>query len=181
MSGVHVVSLISNSHQVIMPGRWQLLRFPFGRYESFDEFKMHQIAQPDGEVSKHPDERSGLIWPSRSGWGMVEANIHWEDAPAGTYDQLRGRTHRYSVLKDRFVRDPLDLLQGERGDEGPGGNATGRDQRAPAPGAQAFTKHHGMFVFKNLPIGIEVAHDADESVKVVHAQFKLTIWDVEPR
>ncbi|MBD3004528.1 hypothetical protein [Streptomyces sp. 5-10] len=186
MSGVHVVSLVNKEPQVIASGGYQLLRFPF-EGESYDRFGMHDPVQPDGGKSEFPDDRSGLIWPSREGWGQLEANIHWEAAPVGGVeipgipDWLFKNRNRYCEVRDRFVRDPLNLVKGEQGDEGAGGNATGTDHRVPSPGLQAFTKQHGLFVHRGVPVGLMVAHDAKCPVRVVHAQLKLTIWPVAPK
>lgn len=154
---LYVCSLISNSTQVI-PGDkgYHLLRFPFGDHESSDVWNMHPASQPDGRESKHPDERSGLIWPKVGGWATLTANIHWE---AGSYSELR----------DRFVRDPLGL------DGTPDSTAT--DHRPPSPGMQCFTKSHQIFVHPHTSLGLKVAHTGASSRRVVHAQFKVAIHD----
>lgn len=183
-TGVHVVSLINNEPQKISSGGYRLLRFPY-RGESYDRHGMHAAHQPDGGVSAFPDDRSALIWPSRKGLGLLEANIHWEAASVGIdLPDIPGipdwmkKGHRYTELRDRFVRDPLDLMQGEPGDEGEGGNSTATDHRALTPGGQFYTKCHMMFVHPDVPLAAMVAHNANESVKVTHAQFKLAIWPV---
>ena len=96
--GVRVCSLKVDVPQLIEPGAYQVVRFPFGGAESCDEHDMHQAAQPDGyEVADWAcDDRSGLIWPCASGWGHLYAMVQWE---AGDYRELR----------DQYVRDPLGL------------------------------------------------------------------------
>jgi hypothetical protein len=155
--GVLVCSLYVHDDgggQLIEPGGYRLVRFPYGGEESYDAHGMHQAEQPDGARSAYPDERSGLIWPAADGWGDLVATLHWE---GGGYTQLR----------DRFVRDPLEL----------GGHAdsTGTDHRPPSPGMQCFTKVHSIFVHPGTPLGLKVAHNDDVPRRLIHAQFKLAI------
>ncbi|EST32185.1 hypothetical protein N566_20200 [Streptomycetaceae bacterium MP113-05] len=138
----------------IDPGGYRLVRFPYGGEESYDRHGMHEGRQPDGARSEYPDERSGLIWPAADGWGDLVANIHWE---AGGYTELR----------DRFVRDPLGL--------GRHPDSTGTDHRPPSPGMQCFTKVHSVFVHRDTPLGLKVAHNDDVPRRLIHAQFKLAI------
>ncbi|MDT0381946.1 hypothetical protein RM572_24595 [Streptomyces sp. DSM 42041] len=145
---------VHGNGQMIEPGGYRLVRFPYGSRESYDRHGMHQTRQPDGDGSTYPDERSGLIWPAADGWGDLVANIHWE---AGDYTELR----------DRFVRDPLGLAGGE--------DSTGTDHRRPSPGMQCFTKTHAIFVHPDTPLGLKVAHNDDRPRRLLHAQFKLAI------
>ena len=154
---VRVCSLISNHHRSIPgDGEYHILRFPFGTGESYDEHGMHQMQQPDGyEITDwENDDRSGLIWPAVDGWGELTANIHWEDGG-------------YTELRDRFVRDPLDLSSGP--------DSTATDHRPPSPGMQCFTKNHGIFVHPGTTLALLVAHNDSRSRSVVHSQFKLAI------
>ncbi|MCK1795011.1 hypothetical protein MTQ01_03055 [Streptomyces sp. XM4193] len=154
---LYVCSLISERSQVIPNGGgYHLLRFPYGEYESYDVWNMHPAQQPDGKVSSHPDQRSGLIWPKVGGWATLTANIHWE---AGNYSELR----------DQFVRDPLGI-NGKS-------DSTATDHRRPSPGMQCFTKSHQIFVHPHTPLGLRVGHTASSSRRVVHAQFKVAIHD----
>lgn len=140
--------------QLIQPGGYQLVRFPYGAGESYDAHGMHQAEQPDGVRSAYPDGRSGLIWPAADGWGDLIANIHWD---GGAYTQLR----------DRFVRDPLGLAGGA--------DSTGTDHRPPSPGMQCFTKVHAIFVHPDTPLGLKVSHNDHSPRRLLHAQFKLAI------
>jgi hypothetical protein len=158
---VHVVSLIRSTPQVILPGQYTLVRFPFGGAESFDGHQMHQAVQPDGHIVTDwdADDRSGLIWPAVDGWGVLTAHVHWESG-------------NYSELRDRFVRDPLGLTEG-------GYDSTATDHRPPSPGMQCFTKQHQMFVHPGVPLAFLATHNASSPRKVTHAQFKLAIHPVE--
>lgn len=153
-----VCSLKADVPQVINPGVYSIARFPFGAGESTDRHEMHQMVQPDGYVVDDwaADDRSGLIWPSRTGWGHLYAMIQWE---AGGYTELR----------DQYVRDPLGL--------GPNPNdTTATDHRPPSIGMQCFTKSHGIFVDPDVPLALRVYHNDDEPRRMVLAEFKLVIY-----
>lgn len=154
---VFVCSLIAGESQLIPPGGYHVVRFPFGG-ESADAHGMHEPVQPGGPpiVSWKSDDRSGLIWPCVDGWGVLTANVHWEP---GGYDELR----------DRFVRDPFG--------EAPDSTAT--DHRAPSPGMQCFTKQHQLFVHAGTPLAFLVSHNDSVPRKVTHAQYKLAIHPTE--
>jgi hypothetical protein len=155
---VYVCSLIlSEPHSIPNDGGYHIVRFPYDvTGESYDAHGMHQQTQPDGYqvVNWQADDRSGLIWPAVSGWGVLTANIHWESG-------------NYSELRDRFVRDPLGLSTGY--------DSTATDHRPPSPGMQCFTKQHQMFVHPGTPVSLLVAQNASTARKVKHAQFKLAI------
>ena len=156
---VRVCSLLLSTPQLIPPGGYHLVRFPFGAAESYDAHGMHQVAKPDGHTvgDWRTDDRAGLIWPSADGWGALTAMIQWE---AGGYTELR----------DRFVRDPLGLSTGA--------DSTATDHRPPSPGMQCFTKHHEIFVHPGTPVGLMVSHNARASARLVFAEFKLAIHPV---
>lgn len=155
---VYICSLILNGTQSIpADGDYHIVRFSHETVgESYDGHGMHQQTQPDGYqiADWQTDDRSGLIWPAVDGWGVLTANIHWE---SGTYTELR----------DRFVRDPLDLSTGY--------NSTATDHRPPSPGMQCFTKQHQMFVHPGTPVSLLVAQNAGSARKITHAQLKLAI------
>ncbi|GEB49491.1 MULTISPECIES: hypothetical protein [Streptomyces] len=154
---IPVCSLILNERRELDPGEYHVVRFPFGGGESYDAEGMHQVAQPDGyEVGDwRADDRSGLIWPSADGWGILTAMIQWE---AGSYGELR----------DQFVRDPLGLTDNPD-------DTTATDHRPPSKGMQCFTKTHSLFVHPGVPLALRVSHDAGGRCALVHAQFKLSI------
>ncbi|MER5766569.1 hypothetical protein [Streptomyces sp. NPDC001985] len=158
--GVQVCSLKVTAHQEIAAGTtYRIVRFPFGADESSDRFQMHEELQPDGQSVGNwaGDDRSGLIWPSRSGWGQLYAMIQWEAAsPAGGYTELR----------DQFVRSPLTAP-----------DTTATDHRAPTPGGQYFTKGHGMFVTPGVPIALRVMHNDASPRNLILAEFKLVIHE----
>lgn len=102
-AGVQVCSCKVDTPQLISPGTaYKMVRFPYGAAESTDRFEMHQAVQPDGYVVSdwETDDRSGLIWPSKAGWGQLHAMIQWESASGTT---------GYTELRDQYVRDPLGL------------------------------------------------------------------------
>lgn len=153
-------SLINNEPQEIpSDGEYHLLKFPYVG-ESYDPHVMHQTSTPETYLDDgawREDPHSGLIWPKfpwEDGLGILEANVHWEDGD-------------YTELRDRFVRDPLNLTTGY--------NSTATDHRAPSPGMQCFTKFHQIVVKKDVPLGLMVAQNGTGPRRVVHAQFKLSI------
>jgi hypothetical protein len=155
---VLVCSLITSEPQTIpVTSGYRVVRFPFGG-ESADGHGMHDPVPPYDSpiVNWRTDDRSGLIWPAVSGWGVLTANVHWE---AGGYSELR----------DRFVRDPF----GEEPD------STATDHRSPSPGMQCFTKQHQLFVHPGVPLAFLVSHNDSVARKITHAQFKLAIHPTE--
>ncbi|WP_435244961.1 hypothetical protein [Streptomyces tendae] len=150
---VYVCSLSASPDQLIQPGTYTLLTFPFEE-DQLDYQLMHQPAQPDGFAATSCDPRSGLIWPSCEGWGSLTAEFSWE--PGG-----------YSEIRDQFVRDPLGLA-GEP-------NATALVHRPLSPGWQIIGKHHEIMVHPGVPLGVQVWHNDTVPRKVTYAQFKLAI------
>lgn len=149
-------SLIRSIDQVVAPGDYVIVRFPFGVQESFDKSAMHQAKQPDGyEITAwDTDPRSGLIWPRVRGLCHLYATMQWE---SGNYTELR----------HQFIRDPLGLSTGP--------DTTGTEHRAPTPGMQCYTTSWQGLVNPGTPIAYRVAHNASSSRKLVHAQFKMSI------
>lgn len=153
---VLVCSLKTEVPQLIPPRDFTIARFPFGTREPYDEHRMHQMAQPDGHTVTDwdSDDRSGLIWPTADGWGVLSAAIRWEP---GAYTQVQ----------DRIVRDPLNLSTGW--------DATATDERPPSPGGQRFTKLWQLFVHPGTPLALEVYHDDTTPRRLLFAEFKLAI------
>ncbi|MEV0639059.1 hypothetical protein AB0I77_29770 [Streptomyces sp. NPDC050619] len=162
--GVQVCSLKVDTPQAVSPGTtYQIVKFPFGAKESTDRFEMHQATQPDGYVVEdwEKDDRSGLIWPSKAGWGHLYAMIQWgEPSGVGAYTELR----------DQYVRDPLGLTPNPN-------DTTATEHRAPTPGGQYFVKNHGLFVTPGTPLALRVTHNAALPVALKLAEFKLVIHD----
>ncbi|MEV5934064.1 hypothetical protein AB0L56_15305 [Streptomyces sp. NPDC052079] len=159
-SGVQVCSLKRDTPQSIPANSpYTIIRFPFGSAESTDRFAMHQVNQPDGHVVTNwdSDDRSGLIWPSTAGWGVLYAMIQWE---AGGYDELR----------DQFVRDPLGLTPSPN-------DTTATEHRPPSPGMQCWTKQWGIFVDPDVPLALRATHDDSVARKIVLAEFKLVVHE----
>ncbi|MFJ8929218.1 hypothetical protein ACIRLA_21835 [Streptomyces sp. NPDC102364] len=155
---VHICSLKTDTPQLIpADGEYHLVHFPFGNSEPSDAHGMHQAAQPDGHrvTNWRTDPRSGLIWPSASGWGSLTAMIFWEDGG-------------YTELRDQFVRDPLAHTKDPV-------NTTATDHRARSPKTQCFTKHHEMFVHPGTPVALRVAHNDRTARRITLAEFKLAI------
>ena len=158
--GVQVCSLKRDTPQSIPANSpYKVIRFPFGAAESSDRFNMHQVNQPDGYAitSWDTDDRSGLIWPSTAGWGVLYAMIQWE---AGGYDELR----------DQFVRDPLGLTPAPN-------DTTATGHRPPSPGMQCWTKQWGVFVDPAVPLAMRATHDDGVARNIVLAEFKLVIHE----
>ncbi|WP_309317369.1 hypothetical protein [Streptomyces salinarius] len=156
--GVQVCSLKVDTPQEIEPGTtYKVVRFPFGSGESTDRFEMHQVAQPDGYVVTDwaNDDRSGLIWPSKAGWGELHAMLQWE---AGDYTELR----------DQYVRDPLGLT-------GNPNDTTATEHRPPSPGGNYFVKTHGIFVTPGTPLALRATHNDSVPRLLTLAEFKLVI------
>lgn len=155
-----VCSLINKDVQDIAPGAWTVVRFPFGKGESTDVHNMHPASHPiAGDVPAdewHRHDRSGLIWPSRSGWADLYAMAQWE-ADSGPRE-----------YRDQFVRDPL-------GYTGSPEDTTATDHRPPSVGMQCFTKTWGMYVNQDTPLALRVRHDGGSSARLVFAEFKLAI------
>lgn len=158
--GVQVCSLKVDVYQSIPAGNtYRTVRFPFGTGESSDRFNMHQTTQPDGHVVSDwaTDDRSGLIWPSRAGWGQLYAMIQWESASG---------TNGYTELRDQFVRDPFGVA-----------DTTATEHRAPTPGIQCYVKGHGIFVSPDVPLALRVMHNDNSARMLTLAEFKLVIHE----
>lgn len=155
-----VCSLKSDVSQLIpTDGSYHIVRFPFETDlggEPYDGHGMHQAVQPDGYTVTDwaADDRSGLIWPSASGWGHLYALMYWE---SGDYTEVRSR----------FVRDPLNLSGGY--------DSTCTEDDAPTPGGQYRAKSWGMFVHPGTPVALMVRHNASTPKSVTLAEFKLAI------
>lgn len=139
---------------------YHLLRFPYGTDdESYDVWHMHDPGKGATKPSKFPDARSGLIWPSHEGWGVLSAMVFWEpDA-------------RVREVRARYVRDPLNLAAGY--------DSTATNDSAPTGGGQYRTYLWQMFVHPDTPLGVKVsargAGDVKLTTPLMHAQFKLAI------
>jgi len=153
---VFVCSLKVDTPQLVRPGAYTIVRFPFGALESKDDYRMHQMVQPDGyEVTDwRTDDRAGLIWPAVDGWGVLSAMVQWEKGG-------------YREVGARFVRDPLGLSTGW--------DATATDERAPSPGRQRATHLWQMDVHSQTPLSLQVCHDDTVARKLTLAEFKLAI------
>ncbi|MET7360199.1 hypothetical protein ABZS76_17355 [Streptomyces sp. NPDC005562] len=144
---------------------YHLVRFPYGAGdESYDPWHMHDpsqgaAAQATTTPSKFPDARSGLIWPSHEGWGLLSAMVFWEpDAKA-------------TEFRARYVRDPLDLSTGY--------DSTATTDSTPTRGGQYRTYLWQMFVHPGTPLGLKISArgvgDVKRPTPLMHAQFKLSI------
>jgi hypothetical protein len=139
---------------------YHLVRFPYTTAgESYDPWKMHDPVNGGHAASKFPDARSGLIWPSHDGWGVLSAMVFWEADP----DALEYRA--------RFVRDPLGLSTGY--------DATATSDSTPTRGGQYRSYMWQMFVHRGTPLGLKVAArgagDAKRPTPLMLAEFKLAI------
>jgi hypothetical protein len=139
---------------------YHLVRFPYAAgEESYDPWKMHDPDHGGDKASAFPDRRSGLIWPSHDGWGVLSALVFWDAAAEPT------------EYRARFVRDPL-------------GSSTGYDSTATTDGAatrggQYRSYMWQMFVHPGTPLGLKVsargAGDKKLGTPLILAEFKLAI------
>jgi hypothetical protein len=139
---------------------YHLVRFPYtSAGESYDPWKMHDQANGGAKASTFPNARSGLIYPSHDGWGVLSALVFWE--PSSTALEYRAR----------FVRDPLKTSTGY--------DATATTDSTPTRGGQYRAYIWQMFVTRGTPIGLKVAArgtgDAKVAVPLALAEFKLAI------
>ncbi|MEU6994350.1 hypothetical protein ABZ953_27310 [Streptomyces sp. NPDC046465] len=139
---------------------YHLVRFPYGEGdESYDPWRMHDPGKGSTRPSKYPDARSGLIWPSHDGWGLLSAMVFWE--PAAKPIEYRSR----------YVRDPLDLTTGY--------DSTATTDSAPTRGGQYRTYLWQLFVHPDTPLGLKISvrgvGDVKLATPLIHAQFKLAI------
>lgn len=139
---------------------YHLVRFPYTvSGESYDPWKMHDTSQGGSKASKYPDARSGLIWPSHDGWGVLSAMVFWaSDAKTLEY-------------RARFVRDPLNSSTGY--------DATATSDSTPTRGGQYRSYMWQMFVQRGTPLGLKVSargtRDAKMTTPLTLAEFKLAI------
>ncbi|WP_419993262.1 hypothetical protein [Streptomyces boninensis] len=136
---------------------YHLVRFPYGAAESLDDWGMHNVGNGGGGHSAFPDARSGLIWPSHDGWGVVSALVFWakDDEP--------------SEYRLRFVRDPLG--------DAPDSTATSDFTRT---GGGQFRAHTWqLMVHPDVPLGLKITArgtgDKKIPTPIVLAEFKLAI------
>ncbi|MGW0735716.1 hypothetical protein [Streptomyces sp. NPDC002851] len=136
---------------------YHLVRFPYGDgRESYDPWKMHDPSHGGDNQSQYPDARSGLIWPSHDGWGLLSALVFWQgDATPTEY-------------RARFVRHPLT----------DGYDSTATTDYPPTGGGQYRQYHWQMYVHKGTPLGFKISarrSGTGVATPITHAQFKLTI------
>lgn len=149
----YVCSLKMDQPQSIPAGSgYTIVRFPFD--ESYDPHDMHPQVQPDtGQAVDYASPRAGLIWPAHDAWARLDALLYWE---AGDYDEVR----------DRFVRDPLDLSTGY--------DSTCTEDRQATVGGQFNAKSWPMFVHPGTPLAVLVRHNAPVAVRLMLAELKLS-------
>jgi hypothetical protein len=161
-----VCSLKVEIDQPIRPNVWTIVRFPFDSSgESTDPLNMHDPNRPPpgGPVTNwQNDDRSGLIWPSSSAWGLMYSLIQWADP--GVQATCTAGTE----FRDQYVRDPLGYTSNPV-------DTTATDHRTATPGIQTYTKSWGIFVSPTVPLALRVRHDASGTVNLTLAEFKLAI------
>jgi hypothetical protein len=142
---------------------YHLVRFPYGSAESeesYDPWHMHDPANGGTAPSAFPDRRSGLIWPSHSGWGVLSAMVFWAA-------DLRAVEYRA-----RFVRDPLGT--GKKSND-----STATTDSMITRGGQYRTFMWQMFVKPTVPLGLKISarslKDGLVATPITLAEFKLAI------
>lgn len=154
--------------QPVPPDTWTIVRFPFDATgESTDPLNMHSATRPapGGPVSDwSTDDRSGLIWPSRTGLGFMFGMPQW--AAAGVQASVADGTE----YRHQFVRNPLGYAGG-----GTTADTTGTNHLAATPGGQYFTTGWPILVDPAVPLALRVYHNASNTVNLTLAEFKLAI------
>lgn len=149
----------SDQYQMIQPGDYQIVRFPFSPIESSDTLDLHPVVQPDtGQSVTLSSTRSGLIWPAHSRWARLWGLLYWADGG-------------YTEVRDRFVRDPLNLSSGY--------DSTCTEDHAATPGGQYVAKSWEAKVYPGTPWALMVKHNATSPVKLDFAEFKMiySYWE----
>ncbi len=144
--------------QLIQPGDYQIVRFPFGSVESSDTFDLHPIVQPDtGQSITLSSPRAGLIWPAHERWARLWALMYWADGP-------------YTEVRSRFVRDPLNLSTGY--------DSTCTEDSAKTPGGQFISKSWEAKTVLGTPWALMVRHNASEAIRLDFAELKMiySVW-----
>ena len=147
-----VCSLITGGSQTIpVSGDYTAIRFPFNA-ESYDPDGLHNPLQPDtGQTVTVSDPRASLIWPQHTAWATLNALIYWD---SGSYTEIR----------DRFVRDPLNLTTGY--------DSTCTEDHAATIGGQYIAKNWNVWVHPLTPIGLLVRHNSSSPQTVSLAELK---------
>lgn len=149
----------TDQDQMIAPGDYQIVRFPFHPIESSDVYDLHPVIQPDtGQSVTLSSPRSGLIWPSHARWATLWGLLYWADGP-------------YTEVRSRFTRDPLNLSSGY--------DSTATEDHNDTPGGQYRTKAWAAKVYPDTPWALMVRHNADVAVKLDFAEFKMIyyVWE----
>lgn len=161
-----VCSLITGGSQTIQPNTYQVVRFPF-QAESYDPDGLHT---PDSPPNIEPitvsDPEAGLIWPLHDAWATLTATMQWDDL-VNLASSVRPTQFRH-----QFVRDPFGYTIDPE-------NTTATSDHRPRPagtGATCKTKTWNIFVHPGTPIAYRVRHDADISMKLLLAEFKMSYW-----
>jgi hypothetical protein len=149
-----VCSLKVDTAQTIPAGAaYTVVRFPFESGENFDPYDMHPVAQPDGVMVAYTDARASLIWPAHDAWARLDAMLQWEDGD-------------YTEVRDRFVRDPLELAGAA--------DSTCTEDRPVSPGGQYLAKSWAIFVHPGTPLALSVRHNSAHGVRLLLAEFKIS-------
>lgn len=150
----------SGVKQSIPPGPdYTIVRFPFDGQESSDSHDLHPVLQPDtAESITYTSPRAGLIWPAHTAWADLYGMLYWD---AGNYTELR----------DRFVRDPLNLSSGY--------DSTCTEDHNVTPGGSYIAKAWGLRAYVGTPLALMVKHNSSGPVNLAFAEFKVkyTVWE----
>lgn len=162
-----VCSLITGGAQTIQPDTYTPVRFPFGS-ESYDPDGLHTPdSPPNVRTITASDPEASMIWPAHDAWGTLTATMQWEDVSAITLS-----ADRPSQFRHQFVRDPFGYTSDPV-------NTTATSDHVPrksGTGGTCKTKTWEIFVHPGVPLAYRVRHDADQSMRLMLAEFKLAYW-----
>ncbi|MEU9470410.1 hypothetical protein AB0D78_28100 [Streptomyces avermitilis] len=143
--------LYTNTPQLIQPQTWTTVRYDEVLRDDAGMFRA---------ALKVTDRNAALITPKRDGDFIWFRFLHWDDITVPDGDT------RPRQFIERFVRDPY--TEPDSTGSADTGDTPGKEYRL---GSWAFAGHAGQ------PVAVQVWHDHDQPVAIVHAQFVGMTWD----
>lgn len=143
--------LYTNTRQLIEPDTWTTVRFDVVLRNDRGMYRgTRDVA----------DRNSALIQPDRDGDFLWFRLVKWDNITIPEGDT------RLRDFHERFVRDPYASPDNTGEADGP--DTVGQDIRL---GGWAFHGNAGQ------PVAVEVRHNHDQPVAIIHAQFVAMTWD----